>query len=250
MKSIIALILLISTVSYAKPKLDSNGCYQKTITICPLHKPNKPVPKPIVVPAPLVQIEYKTVEVKVPVPVTVYRDRTKLVPVPYCPGCPPEGNMVVGLRLGLGLSAMDPYTSGLVGVRLRWPKAWLGLDAYSNLQYGFGFQLLFYPYQGRRVNLHFLDLGVRVSPAPFRNYGEADIRRNIDLLFGAGAEIRVGCYTYLGIDLVSHIPDPALLSDKSTCRAGSCSRVDVSHVIGNALANTQLFLSVIFHNVK
>ena len=250
MKTLISLLLLTS-IAYAKPKVDKNGCYTKTITVCPLHRPK---PKPIAIPAPLVQIEYKTLEVKVPVPVpvTVYKDRVRLIHVPFCPSCPPEPNMVVGLRFGLGLSVQDPYTSGLLGVRLRWPKAWLGLDAYSNFQYGFGFQALFYVYQGTRhggrVNLHLIDPGVLVTGSPFRNLGQTDVRRNVDLLFGGGLEISLNCHVALTLDARTGIIDPSVLADGGTCRGRCGRRIDRGTAVANGFADTELLLGLLAHN--
>lgn len=245
MKKLLSTILLLSlsVPAYA----DDDGCYYKTVKVCPLKHKAKPKPAPVVVLpvespacppvlAPIVVEKVKTVEKKV------------FVPVKACPICPPEGPVVVGGHAALGLGVRDPYVSGMLGLRLRFPQAWLGLEVFSALQYGVGFQGLVYVYQGPVVKVHVIDPGVLVTGSPFSYLGEKDVHRRVDLLLGAGVEVKLMCHLALTADWRVGIPDPRYLAEHQTCD-GSCPRhVNPGNTVGNAFATNQLFLGLLVHN--
>lgn len=237
----IALLAVIATPAFA-----GEECYQKTITVCPT-KRKKPLPKPA--PAPVfvdreVVVEKEVVKVEgilVPVPVekVIYRD--KLI----CPRCPPDRNSI-GIFGELGLMAQDPYATGMLGIRLQFPKAFLGAQIFSQLQYGLGAQLLTYVYRGDRLKVHVGDPGV-LFPL-FGNYLTVrDVPRDWDLIVGAGAQYRLLCNLDLIADLRVDIPDPVKLANRD-CVGKDGQRIDTWNALGNALAGTQAFVGLLFHN--
>ena len=230
MKSIILLLALAVTAQAAEkePK-----CYTKTITVCPVKKHKKP---PIAIPLPL--IEYREKKVFVPVAVVA----------PCVDALCPDKPFIVGGHLAIGLGVRDPYVSGMAGIRLHIPKAHLGLEVFSAFQYGVGAQLLIYPYQGRRVNLHIIDPGFLITGSPFDQFGEKDIARRVDLLLGLGVEVKIICHLSLTADWRVGIPDPGKIARDDSCGPNCSRRIDAGATIGNAFASSQIFLGVLVHN--
>lgn len=233
MKTIILVIAsLLASTAYA------DECYQKVITVC---KTKGKVKKKVkVIPGPLIVYKDRVVEKVV----------VKHVPVPVlsCPGCPPEGVAVVGGHFALGLGVQDPYVSGMIGLRVRFPKAWVGFEVFSALQYGVGFQTLFYPYQGRVVKLHIIDPGVLITGSPFHLLGDKDIQRRVDLLLGAGVEVKLTCHLALTVDWRVGIPNPVTLYNNKDCNGCNSQRIDIDRAVGNAFASSQVFVGLLFHN--
>jgi hypothetical protein len=245
---ILGLVLMLQRCAAASEP----GCYTKTVEVCPAKRPphKKLPPKVVVVPGPLVIYRDREVVKLVPGPI-VRVPVVVRVPAPYpvyrCPGCGPEPKLVVGGWAAIGLGVQDPYVSGNIGLQLRVPKAHLGLRAYSALQYGFGLQLLIYPYQGERVKLHIIDPGVMIPVAGYY-LSDKDINRSVDLVLGAGVEIKLTCLLALTLDLRTSIPDPGALASHSTCGAGCRNRIDGAAAVGNAFAATQLLVGLLVHN--
>lgn len=227
-------------------------CYTRITTACPIAKKPAP-PKPAPAPAPVVEyrdrVVVKFIDVLVPGP-TLIVTRTKYVRVPRvpvlkCPGCGPEGDVVFGGWAALGLGVRDPYTSGNIGLLLQVPKAYVGLRVYSALQYGVGVQFLPYVYRGNRVQVHVLDPGYLITGGPFKYLSDPDVPRHIDLLVGAGVQVKLTCHLALTADLRTAIPDPTKLKD---CVGSSGQRVDAAAAVGNAFAATQLLVGLLLHN--
>lgn len=246
-------ILIIATTIFPFLALadgkNEDDCYEKVIKVCP-NKKLKPKPKaPVVVPEPPVcpacpkpkTIVVETVETitkLVPVPVP-------MPPVPCKHGlCPKEPPVVVGGRLALGLSALDPYTTGLVGLRLEFPKAYLGIDVFSQLQQGVGSQLLVYAYRGPVFKFHLIDLGFLITGSPFQLPNDKDIPRRVDLLLGMGIQVKLTCHLAFTADLRFDIPDPVKLAN---CPCDHGRRINAENAVGNAMAASQLYLGLLVH---
>jgi hypothetical protein len=223
LKSLIALLTLsLSTVASAKTKPDADGCYY--IKVCNPKKHKKAVAAVVVVPV-------------VPVCPPLL---APIIIAALPPGCP-DHKFIIGGHLSLGLGVQDPYVSGRVGLRFEIPKAYLGLDVFSLFQYGVGAQLLPYVYRSNRVAVHVIDLGFLVTGSPFDYLADKDIHRRIDILVGAGIEIKLTCHLAALVDWRVDIPG----------KFGSCDRcvngqkLDVGREIGNAFAESQVFVGLL-----
>lgn len=247
MRSILlAIALLLALPAHAAPARDGNGCYQKLVTVCPIKKLK---PKVVVTPAPIIEYRDRIVEKRVEVPVpgpTIIVTHTKYVKVPVlkCPGCGPEPEAVLGGWAAIGLGVRDPYMSGNIGLLLQIPKAYVGLRVYSALQYGVGVQFLPYVYRGSRVQVHVLDPGFMITGAPFKYLSDPDVPRTVDLLIGAGVQVKLTCHLALTADLRTNIPDPTKLKD---CVGSHGERIQAANAVGNAFAATQLLVGLLLH---
>jgi hypothetical protein len=223
-------------------------CYMRLTMVCPTVKPKKKV---VVAPVPVVpdckpdyrvvtRTEYKYITVPgAPYPVAVP------VAVPFERKCNESQDAIVGLHLGVGVGARDPYVSGQIGLRFKYRPAYVGFEVFSALQYGVGIQSLAYVYQGPRVSVHVLDPGVLI---PFSNknlLSDRDIPRKVDLLLGAGVEVKILCHLAFTADIRTDIPDPAKLKD---CVGSTGERIQAAKAVGNAFADTQVVLGLLVRN--
>lgn len=245
---ILALSLLVAgSAVAAEPVRDANGCYQKLVTVCPIKKP-KPKVVPVPIPPPVVVIP------KCPEPQPLYVLKTvfRPVPAPYPvfvnPACNESQDGIVGLHVAMGVGVRDPYVSGQIGVRFKFKPAYVGFEVFSALQYGVGLQTLAYVYQGPRVSVHVVDLGVLVPFSDNHLLGVPDIKRKADLLLGAGVEVKLVCHLNLTADWRVGIPDPSYLNAHKDC-GGTCDKhINVRNAIGDAFASSQLFLGLMLRN--
>lgn len=257
MKTLALITLLLPSLALADGelgKVGKDGCYTKIIKVCPTKK-KKPAPvvvvpppePPAAAPAPEpVPCTPTVITLYKPVYRTVYKTKYVKVLPPPCEELP----VLFGPRVALGLGLRDPYVSGLLGVRLEIPKAYLGLDVYSQLQYGVGIQALIFAYRGPIVKVHVLDPGVFVTGDPFKYISAPDVPRRLDMVLGAGLSVKVHCNVELTADWRVNIPDPKLLNEKNgVCDGINCGQaLDSRAVVGNAFAQSQLLLGVYFHD--
>jgi hypothetical protein len=240
-RAILLIVIALLVLKCRRAHAAEPQCYTKTVVVCPTHKP---VHKKVVVkPGPLIIYQERIVYKATP----YYINKPVFVPTLYCPGCGPTPHWVVGGWAAIGLGVRDPYVTGNVGLLVHQTQAHLGLRVYSVLQYGVAAQLLPYVYQGDRVNLHIIDPGVLITGSPFAQLGDADIGRRVDILIGAGVEVKLTCHLALTADLRTAIPDPAVLA-RSCNDCGAKTRVDAGAAVGNAFASTQLLLGLLLHN--
>lgn len=236
-------------------------CEVKPVTtcVCPIRKP---APKKIVKkkPAAKAVVEQKTTVVVnvVPAPVPAAAPvKKKVKPEPER-----EPAVFVGLRVagGAGLSLRPPVgfdhnTSGLVGLRLRVPSLLLGAEVYTAFERGLiGGQLLFYPYQGKRLNLQ-VNIGVlKTGKYLLSTY---DIPRTWDVTFGTGVEVRLIRHLSFTADLRSSFPDPTFVAANNQVRRDAAGNVvygpagryiDTRAALGNTIGQTQLLLGLMLTN--
>lgn len=247
MKKIILTLLCLTLLPVGIAKADGEtnvpDCKPDEVLVCRpkvVKRKKRRPPKP---PAPPT-VTVVTVPGDPPPPVVVEKVVDRIVirelrlPCPET-GCPPEEGTEVGFRLALGLSARDQHTRGLVSLRLEWPKTPFGLDVFSEFQYGVGAQVLLYPYRSQRIAIHVVDPGVLVTGDPWSYSHDADVERRVELLFGAGLQLRVACHVWLTADVRTGVP---LSDDYGCCVEGK--KLDASRVVGNAFGSTTLFLGV------
>lgn len=210
-----------------------------------------PVPAPACAPtcpAPVVIVN--------PTPsVVVVKTVTRTVKVPaQCPDgkCKKEPKVVVGGYVALGVGVRDQYVQGNVGLQLEFPKARLGLRAFTALDKGVGFQALIYPYRSERVKVHILDPGVLITGDPFNYTNNTDVPRRVDLLLGAGVQVKLTCHLQLLVDWRVNIADPGMLARDNgvvqTSGAHAGQYLDSPHVVGNSFSSSQVMLGLLFHN--
>jgi hypothetical protein len=208
-------------------------------TVKPKHKKVVPVPAPVV---PDCKPTYVIRDVKVPVP----------APYPVLvwahDKCHESQENDVGLHLGVGLMARSPYGFGQIGLRYKYRPAYVGFEVFSDLQYGVGLQTLAYVYQGPIVSVHVVDPGVLVPFTSKYLLGVGDVHRHVDLLLGAGVEVKVACHFAVTADWRVGLPDPLYVKDHDAC-TGSCGqRLEPAHVFGNAFASSQVILGLLIRN--
>jgi hypothetical protein len=198
----------------------------------------EPTPPPPVVVAP-------------PPPVVVAPPPVVVLPPKVCKLCPPEGSVVPNLHLAVGVGAQDPWASGLVGIRVEFPKAYLGLEPFISIPYGVGLDGMVYAYRGKVVQFYPLSVGFMFNFAYNNNnlfLSDRDINRVIDLRLGAGVQVKLACHVKLALDWRVSIPDPVKLANENgVCRncGGRSLALDAPAAVGNAFAQSQLLLGVL-----
>ena len=223
-----------------------NSCFVKLVKVCPPKKPKKKavvLPPLVVTPiCPEVKEVVKVVEKKVLVPVPV--------PTKCKHGCPPEDPFIGGFHAAMGFGVRPPYLSGQLGIHLEVPRAYLGLRIFSTLQYGMGAQLLPYVYRGKILKVHVLDPGFLLTGELFGNnyLNNPDVPRKVDMLLGAGVQVKIHCNVSLTADWRVAIPDPVMQNKRSKCEGCDSYRLDTGVVMGNAFAASQVLLGIMVHN--
>jgi hypothetical protein len=196
--------------------------------------------------------------VEVPVEKPVYIEIPKECPPPAT-GSP---DLIMGLRAAFGFGLRGPhFTEGLLGVRAHYRPAHLGAEVYTNFAYGVGAQLLVYPYQGDKLNLH-LNAGV-LGFGKF-HISANDVPRPWDLTLGAGGEYEVYRKSFSRSDLVVSLtadwrwafPSPVFVAqngwprfDGKTQIMGADGRyLDVKQVVGNSLTQSHFIFGLMVRN--
>ncbi len=261
---IIATILALAAPAFADgapgPAAHKPGeCYQKTITVCVPKKPRVKVKKHPLVVVPPTQIVVPPLVVP-PIQVTITPTRTVVreVPVPcnrpHAKDCKldKDKKVVVGGYAALGVGVRDQYVQGNVGLQLEFPKARLGLRAFTALDKGLGLQALIYPYRSEKVKVHIIDPGIIFEPGSFNLTNNTDVPRSVDLIFGAGVQVKLACHLQLLLDWRVNVADPVRLAreDGKLYQTGpnTYRYLDAAHVIGNSFSSSQLMLGLLFHN--
>jgi hypothetical protein len=174
--------------------------------------------------------------------------------------CPPEGTwfgpttgaVVPNVHIAVGLGAQNPWASGLAGARIEFPKAYLGLEPFISMPNGFGVDGLVYAYRGKTVQFYPLSVGFMLNFAYNNNHlflSDTDINRVIDLRLGLGVQIKLVCHLKLAIDWRVSIPDPLKLANENgVCHncGNHAVRLDAPTAIGNAFAQSQLLIGLLF----
>jgi hypothetical protein len=258
---ILALLCLV-TPAFGAESHAPGTCYQKTITVCVPKKPKvkkhplvvvqqppAPTPPSVVVPplvVPPIQVTItpiRTVERRVDVPCN--REHVK--------DCKKDKDkkVVVGGYVALGVGVRDQYVQGNIGLQLEFPKARLGLRIFSALDKGVGAQALIYPYRSERVKVHIIDPGVLVTDSPFNLTNNTDVPRRVDLLLGAGVQVKLVCHLDLTVDWRVNIADPGMLvrDDGKVITSGphAGTYLDAAHVTGNSFSSSQVMLGLLLH---
>lgn len=259
-KVILALALcLVAVPSFADkpaPHIPHKKPRKKVVVIPP---PVEVVPPVVVAPPPPVE---EPPPVVVPPPVTP--PVAKLPPKKVClkPTCPDYENKVVipSGHLGVGVGVQAPWASGLVGVRLEFPKAYVGLEPFLSVPFGAGIDGMVYAYRGKVVQFYPLSVGFMLN----FNYNQSqgvfgtsnkflsiqNVDRLIDLRVGAGLQVKVACHVSLTFDWRVSIPDPVKLANEDgVCRFcsknGNAYALDAGAVVGNAFAESQFMVGVL-----
>lgn len=217
---------------------------------CPCQPKACNCPSPVVVPPLVVP----------PIQVTITPIRTVVreVPVPcnkpHAKDCKldKDKKVVVGGYATLGVGVRDQYVQGNVGLQLEFPKARLGLRAFTALDKGLGLQALIYPYRSERLKVHIIDPGIVFTPGSFNLANNTDVPRSLDLIFGAGVQVKLACHLQLLLDWRVNVVDPVRLGqeDGKLYQTGpnTYRYLDAAHVIGNSFSSSQLMLGLLFHN--
>lgn len=194
--------------------------------------------KAVVAPEPVKEVVAEPVVVAVVEP-------TKAVETPEDP------LVVVGLRGAVGVGVRNEYdtwghTSALLGVRVRFPKVHLGLDAYTPFDYGtVAVQALVYPYQGEKLNWQ---VGVGVLSTGALALSTGDVPRTWDATLGTGIEYKLAKHVSLTVDWRGSLPSPVFMADQEQAVAGKDGRyLDVKHVLGNTLTQSQVLVGLMVH---
>jgi hypothetical protein len=245
MKTLIAILSLL----VAAPVLAEEGqvCRTKTTTVvscsdtcvCPPAPAPKPKPK-------------KRKPAKKPVVVKPAPKPTPPAPAP-APAPKKDPSFVIGPRLALGLGVREPNVSGLVGLRAHYRPAHLGLEAYYLFDYGVGAQLLVYPYQGEKLDVH-VNAGA-LFPGSYLSVN--DVPRTWDLTVGAGLEYQVVRHVSLTLDWRWATPSPVFMAEHDDPLFDPAGRqvygnagryLDVGAVMGNSFTQSQVLLGVMIRN--
>jgi len=252
---IAALLALVAPALHAEEHAPGT-CYQKTITVCVPKKPKKkvkkhplvvvtpaPVPPPAPAPTVVVQVKQTTIVKNVPAVVPCNRAHAK----------PCEDDLReprFGVYGALGIGVRDQYVQGNLGLQLTIPKVYLGLRLFSALDKGFGAQGLIYAYQGKRVRVHVVDPGILVTGPPFNYTNNTDVPRNLDMIFGAGVDVKLRCSLWLLVDWRVTLADPVMLARENGVlqltgdHKGQLLRSD--NVTGNSFSSSQLVVGLLW----
>lgn len=257
MKTLLIALLLAVPASASFRFAAEEGCEQKTITVCKV----KPAPKK------LVRKAKKPTEPKVEEPKVVAKPKAArhlqmqpIVIIVETPKCPPvvaakavepiEENIVFGPRIAIGLGVRNEFdtwghTSMLLGMRARFPKLHLGLDAYTSFAYGVvAAQALVYPVQGKNLNWQ---VGLGVLSTGDLLLTTADVPRTWDMTVGTGIEYKIAKNVSFTADWRVSLPNPVFMVNNSVPTT-SGRYLDVPHVIGNSLVQSQVLVGLMLHN--
>lgn len=268
MKNVLVMLsaLLFSSIAFADvgvseaPPVKPAGVQCHNVVICklPVHKKKKKVlpPAKVVVlkptpGTPKVVVVHQKEYVRVPVLV-------KVKEVEKCKEkvCKSESRtVIVGGHIGLGAGALPGYASGNLGLRLEIPKALMGFEVFLSAPYGVGADAMLYVYRGSLVKVHILDAGFLLN---FQNCGgptsvckynlsNQQFARRIDLIFGAGIQVKLHCNLDLTADWRVDVPDPVGLYNHRNDTV-SVPYLNDSNVFKNSFGSSQLILGLTFHN--
>lgn len=254
---LLALLCLVAPAA-AKETHAPGTCYTKTITVCVPKKHKVKVKQgPLVVVPPTQIVVPPLVVPPVQVTITPIVTRVVRVPVPcnreHVKECRKDKDkkVVVGGYVALGVGVRDQYVQGNVGLQLEFPKAYLGLRAFSALDKGVGFQALLYPYRSERLKVHIIDPGVLVTGSPFNLTNNTDVPRRVDLIFGAGIQYKLLCNLDLTADWRVNVADPGMLArDNGVVRTSGPHAgqfLDAAHVTGNSFSSSQVLVGLLLH---
>lgn len=253
MKKILVLVLLgLSALAFADkpaPHFIHNKKKPKVVITLP------PPPPLVIMPMPIPPDKVLPPSLIVITPTVLLPPVVKL-PIKVCKFCPSEGSVVTNLHLSIGIGVQQPWASGIAGVRLEFPKIFLGVEPFISIPYGIGMDGLIYAYRGKFVQFYPLSIGFMLNwnygnSTTFPSYlSDPDIARLIDLRLGMGLQIKLACHVKLAIDLRTSIPDPVKLSrDDGVCQFCSNSTahaLDTKTAVANAFAQTQFIVGLLF----
>lgn len=247
MKTILIAMLLAAAPAFAQ--VDADGCHM--VKVCELKKPvakKKAVKKPSKV-VTIVASEPKLIKKEEPKPVVAAKPRTapavkKEVKKAPAKVVEKESDWSLGLHAALGLGPELPNSSALLGLRGRYKPFHLGLEAYTAFDYGEGVQLLVYTVQGRLS--HHFNAGFLFPRGTLLS--TTDVPRTWDLTVGTGLEFKLIDRLSLTADWRAALPSPVFMAAPEQAVAGEDGRyMDVKHVIGNTLTQSQIMVGLLFH---
>ena len=164
-----------------------------------------------------------------------------------------DPDLILGGRLALGFGPRVPVLTALAGLRLHYLPWHLGAEGYTLFNHGWGGQVLFYPYQGKKVYAH-VNAGLIADAAA--KLSTQDLPRAWDVTLGAGLEYRLFKHLSLVGDYRLAFPSPAFVVGHNgpvyaggrqlTGEAGRY--LDLKHVFGNSLTQSQVLLGIMFRN--
>lgn len=237
----------------APPPVHHKKRHKKVVVV----SPPPPVAPPVVVEPPVTPPPV----VVAPPPPVVVTPKPVFVPHKLCglkPTCPDweEKNFVASAHLAIGAGAQAPWASGLLGVRMEFPKLYLGIEPFVSLPYGVGVDGMVYAYRGKVVQFYPLSVGFMVNWNQSGVFGtnvkylsDNDINRIIDLRLGAGLQIKLACHVSLALDWRVSIPDPVKLGREDnvceSCGTHGSRKLDANTAVGNAFAQSQLLVGIL-----
>lgn len=263
MKTLIALVALLALPAFAggSGPETPNDCTTVKYAECDKPKPKKAAKK-----------KKKAAVVKPAEPkkedmVTVFVERKVFVHPPIrtplpCPATAyvkPEvseaesPSILVGLRAAVGGGFRSDQAEGLLGLRLHAPALRLGAEVYTVFDYGVGAQLLVYPYQGEKLQLH--------ANAGFLGFGKykisaTDVPRPWDLTLGAGLEYHAFKHVSMTFDWRWAFPSPVQVANDGWPKFVGDQKVygpegrylDVKQVLGNTLTESHIIFGIMLRN--
>lgn len=195
-------------------------------------------------PPPPPKVEVKVVTVREPV-------------LPPKKPLPERSDVEIGFHMALGVGVLNPdndlgAVSGFGGFRFHHLPTHLGAEAVFALDKGVGLEGMYYTYETDDLS-HHVDLGFLFS-GPFNKLSVGDVPRNYDLTFGTGLDIPLNTEVDLTLDLKWRFPDPIFVAthagpvykDGQQVYGEEGKYLDVPHVLGNSLGQTQLFIGLNF----
>jgi hypothetical protein len=252
--SILVALLLVTPAFAADHK--PGECYQKTITVCvpkkskakakPAAVVEAPAPTPTPAPEPVVVTVVKTV----PGP-TVTKVVEKPCNRPHVQECEAKDkDPRFGIYGAAGVGVRDQYYSVNLGIQVRVPQAHLGFRIFSAINRGIGAQGLIYVYQGKKVLVHVLDPGIQATGTVFSYNNNTDVPRSLDMILGAGVQVKLKCDLALLIDWRVNIADPVYLAQNNgvlvSTGPNSARYLDAPHAVGNSFSSSQLMLGLLW----
>lgn len=146
----------------------------------------------------------------------------------------------IGVRGAVGLWSCSPHVFGLVGLRMRFFPAHLGLEANTQFYWGHSLQAMVYPVQGP------LAWHLDVGGLWFNHYGFSaqDVPRSWDLLFGTGLEFKVLPHLSLTADYRLTFPNPGAMGNAPDDHG---KYLNTGNVVGNSFMRSQLMLGLMLH---
>ena len=248
MKNLLLLTVLISSASYAAETC-SPGPLKKIVK---KHIAKKVQPKKMLV------LESSNLAFSCPTASPVYLRAAELpvfgqvmnaAPVP----AEVDQELILGGRLAVGFGPRVPNLTALLGLRAHYVPWHLGAEAYTLFNHGWGGQVLVYPYQGQKIDVH-VNLGIVATAGA--KLSTQDLSRPWDLTIGAGLEYHLFKHLSLVADYRIAIPSLIFIANHNNKVYSNGAQVTgpagqylhVGHVLGNCLTQGQVLLGIMLRN--